>query len=211
VVKNKRALRKTNRRRAILQATEKLLLKHGLSGVTTRQISREVRCSEGALYVHFKGRLELLLAVLEESLPAMLDPLQTLQHRLGVGSPHANLATALAGIFRFHWRAVPLTASLFAEPALQAAYRASLARHNKGPHLSLRVLENYIAAEQQLGRIDHGVDAELAANLLMASSFFRAFSEQFFGGRMLPSWSVFVRRLLVAVIPLGKTARGQVR
>jgi AcrR family transcriptional regulator len=208
VVKNKRASRKTNRRQAILQATEKLLLAHGLSGVTTRQISREVRCSEGALYVHFKGRLELLLAVLEESLPAMLDPLQTLQQRVGVGSAHANLAAALGGIFRFHWRAVPLTASLFAEPALHAAYRASLARQNKGPHLSMSVLENYIATEQQLGRIDRGVDAELAANLLMSSSFFRAFSEQFLGTRMRPAWNVFVRRLLAAVLPLAKTKRG---
>jgi AcrR family transcriptional regulator len=207
VVKSKRASRKTNRRRAILQATEKLLLAHGLSDVTTRRISREVRCSEGALYVHFKGRLELLLAVLEESLPAMLDPLQTLEQSVGIGSPHANLAAGLDGIFRFHWRAVPLTASLFAEPALQTAYRSSLARQNKGPHLSMRALEKYIAAEQQLGRIDRGVDAELAANLLMASSFFRAFSQQFFGKRMRPSWNVLVRRLLAAVVPLAKAKR----
>ena len=204
---NKPASRKPNRRSAILQATEKLLLAHGLSGVTTRQISREVGCSEGALYVHFKGRLELLLAVLEESLPTMLGPLQTLQQRVGRGSPHANLAAALGGIFRFHWRAIPLTASLFAESALHAAYCASLARQGKGPHLSMKVLETYIAAEQRLGRIDRGVDAELAASLLMSASFFRAFSEQFFGTRMRPSWKAFVRRLLAAVLPLGKIKR----
>lgn len=201
MAKVKHAPRKNNRRCAIVRATEKLILKQGLSGVTTRQISREVGCSEGALYVHFKGRLQLLLAVLEESLPAMLGPLETLQLRVGMGSPHSNLAAALGGIYRFHCRAVPLTASLFAEPSLHAAYRDSLAQQGKGPKLSMKVLENYIAAEQRLGRIDRSVDAPLAAYLLMSSSFFRAFSEQFFGTRMRPSWNAFVLQLLRTIVP----------
>ena len=65
---------KINRRREILRAADKLILARGLSGVTTRQIAQEVGCSEGVLYVHFKGRLELLLAMLER-LPRMLQPL----------------------------------------------------------------------------------------------------------------------------------------
>ena len=192
---------KNNRRREILRAADKLILARGLSGVTTRQISREAGCSEGALYVHFDGRLELLLAVLEQSLPEMLGPLQTLQQKVGRGSPQANLAMAMGGIFRFHQRAMPLAAGLFADPALHAAYRASLARQGKGPHLSMKVVENYIAAEQRLGRIDRRVDAGLAAYLLMSASFFRAFSEQFFGRPMRPSWSRFVKQLLAAVVP----------
>ena len=201
MAKVKRDTRKNNRRRAILLATEKLAVEHGLSGVTTRQIARAVGCSEGALYVHFKGRLELLLAVLEESLPEMLGPLQTLQQRVGRGSPQANLVAALSGIFRFHQRAMPLSAGLFADPALHAAYRDSLAGQGKGPHLSMKVLENYIAAEQRLGRIDQRVDARMAAYLLMSSSFFRAFSEQFFGTPMRPSWSTLARRLIATVVP----------
>ena len=83
------------------------MLRHGLSGVTTRQISQEVGCSEGTLYVHYDSRLDLLLAMLEESLPEMLGPLQTLQQRVGLGSAQANLAVALGGIYRFHQRATP--------------------------------------------------------------------------------------------------------
>lgn len=192
---------KLNRRSKILRAAEKLILARGLSGVTTRQISREAGCSEGALYVHFDGRLDLLLAVLEESLPEMLGPLQTLQRRVGRGSPQANLTMALRGIFRFHQRATPLVAGLFADPALHAAYRASLARQGKGPHLSMNVLENYIAAEQRLGRIDRRLDARMAAYLLMSSSFFRAFSEEFFGTPMRPSWNKLARQLIATIAP----------
>src|SRR5271169_2398160 len=61
VVRTKGVSGRVNRRKAILQAAETLILERGLSGVTTRQISRDAGCSEGALYVHFHGRLELLL------------------------------------------------------------------------------------------------------------------------------------------------------
>jgi AcrR family transcriptional regulator len=184
---------KVNRRGEILRAAEKLMHSRGLSGVTTREISREVGCSEGALYFHFKGRLELLLAMLEESLPDMLGPLQTLRASVGQSTPHGNLAAALLGIFKFHGRVVPATARLFAAPELLAGYRKSLARQGKGPHLSIGVLAEYIAAEQELGRIDSDVDAKLAANLLMSSSFFSAFMEKFSGETMEPAWDQFAK------------------
>ena len=193
--------RKVNRRSEILRAAEMLMHSRGLNGVTTRQISQEVGCSEGALYVHFKGRLELLLAMLEESLPEMLRPLQTLRESVGRGTPHVNLASALLGIFKFQRRVVPGSAGLFAEPELLVAYRGSLARQGKGPHLSMAALADYIAAEQELGRIDSGVDAKLAAYLLMSSSFFRAFMENFSGKAMQPCWDQFAKKLVAAVAP----------
>ena len=192
---------KVNRRSKILRAAEKLMQSRGLTGVTTRQISKEVGCSEGALYVHFKGRVELLLAMLEESLPDMLEPLKTLRESVGRSSPHKNLAMALQGIFKFHRRIVPAACGLFAEPELLAAYRGSLARQGKGPHLSMAALADYITAEQKLGRIDAVVDAKLSASLLMSSSFFRAFLEEFVGAPIEPSWEQFAKRLIATVAP----------
>ena len=46
---------KINRRSDILRAAERLMRSHGLSGVTTRQISKEVGCSEGAYTFISKG------------------------------------------------------------------------------------------------------------------------------------------------------------
>jgi len=192
---------KINRRSDILRAAEKLMRSHGLSGVTTRQISKEVGCSEGALYVHFKGRLELLLAMLEESLPSMPKPLEALRQSVGSDSPQENLVKAMGGIFKFHQRIVSASAGLFAEPELLAAYRNSLRHEGKGPHLSMRVLEEYIFAEQRLNRIESKVDAKLAAHLLMASSFFRAFNDQFFGTPMQPAWREFAKQLIATVTP----------
>lgn len=205
MIRNKAPSGKVNRRNEILRAAEKLMLSKGLSGVTTRRISREVGCSDAALYVHFRGRLDLLLAMLEDRLPEMLSPLQILQELVGRGSPQANLAGALRGIFRFHQRATPLAAGLFADPALHAAYQASLARQDKGPHLSLKALQDYIAAEQRLGRIGRGVNSKLVAYILMSSSFFRAFCEVFFGRPIKPSWNSLVRGLITTLVPAVKS------
>jgi AcrR family transcriptional regulator len=192
---------KFNRRSEILRAAEKLMQSHGLSGVTTRQISHEVGCSEGGLYVHFKGRLQLLLAMLEESLPDMLGPLKKLTESAGHSSPQENLVTALGGIFKFHQHVVPASAGLFAEPELLAAYRNSLNRQGKGPHLSMSVLEEYIRSEQKLGRINSEVDAKLAAYLMISASFFRAFVEHFFDKSVRPSWSKFAEQLVATITP----------
>jgi AcrR family transcriptional regulator len=196
--------RKPNRRSDILRAARKLMHSRGLSGVTTRLISREVGCSEGALYVHFTGRLDLILAMLEESLTEMLGPLRALRGSVGHGSPQRNLVNALGGIFKFHQRIVAETAGLFAELELLVAYRSSLKRQGKGPHLSMKALEAYIRSEQKLRRIDSHVDPSFAATLLMSASFFRAFVERFFGKSMRPAWSAFAQQLVATLAPKSK-------
>jgi AcrR family transcriptional regulator len=192
--------KKLNRRAEILKAAEKLMLAQGLTGVTTRKISREVGCSDAALYVHFKGRVELFLAMLEESLPDMVGPLRALQQSVGQYSPQANLETAITRIYKFQARVAPLFGGLFAEPKLLNAYRKSLMLKDKGPHLAIAALERYIIAEQKLGRINRETDAGTAAYLLMSSSFFRAFVEHFFAKPMQPPWSKFAKDLIAAVL-----------
>jgi AcrR family transcriptional regulator len=186
----------SSRRSDILRAAEKLMATKGLNAVTTRQISKEVGCSEGALYVHFKGRLELLLAMLEECLPDARQSLHKLEGSPGRSSPQENLVMALTGLYRFHQRVVPLFAGLFAEPKLLAAYRKSLIAHNKGPHLAIAALEQYVEAEQKMQRIDKHIDAHLTAHILLSSCFLRAFVEHFFAKSMQPPWNKFVEDLV---------------
>jgi hypothetical protein len=81
--------------------------------------------------------------------------------------------------FAFHQRVVPMLCSFFADPQLLTAYRDSLTARNKGPHGAIARLQKYISAEQKLGRIHKSIDAETAATMLMASSFFKAFVSKF--------------------------------
>jgi hypothetical protein len=87
---------------------------------------------------------------------------------------------------------------LFADPQLLNAYRDSLTTRNKGPHGAIARLKKYISAEQSLGRIHRSIDAETAATMLMASSFFKSFVSKFFGAPT-PSAAVF-KKLVAAAI-----------
>jgi AcrR family transcriptional regulator len=192
---------RTNRRSQILAATEKLIRTKGLSGVTTRQIAEVVGCSEGALYVHFKGRLELLLAVLEESLPNMVDPLRALKTAVGKETPQRNLEAAARGIFSFQQRIIPILGSLFGEPDLLAGYRKSLEKAQKGPHLAVATLAEYVRAEQSLGRVHNRVDPRMAGTLLMSATFFRAFGERFFGKPGELPLGEFLKEMVASLVP----------
>jgi AcrR family transcriptional regulator len=179
--KEKSARGRPSRRPEIIAAAQELIRTQGLTNATTRSIAERAGCSEAALYVHFESRLKLLLAVLEESLPEMLIPLQTLEQFIGSSTPQQNLTKALRAIFAFHERVIPMVCGLFADTELLAAYRNSLTDRNKGPQGAIARLQHYINAEQKLGRLDIKLDAELSATTLMAISFFKAFTSQFLG------------------------------
>lgn len=187
-----------SRRPQIVAAAEKLLRTRGLSHATTKAIAAAAGCSEAALYVHFKGRSDLLLAVLQESLPDMLVPLRALKEAVGKSTPRDNLLRALLAVFAFHQRVTPSVCALFAEPELLTEYRRSLNEQGKGPHGAIAHLRKYIAAEQKIGRINRNVDAETAAASLMANSFFRAFTGHFFGGQQ--SAEPHFKKLLAEII-----------
>jgi AcrR family transcriptional regulator len=193
---------KANRKEQILAAAEALLRHRGIGGATTRAIAEAVPCSEGAIYVHFKDRLELLLAVLQRSLPEMLIPLHALANKAGTRTPRQNLADALSGLTRFHNRVGPMLCSLISEPELLQRFRESLGPLDKGPHRGIATLAHYIEQEQKLGRIVTDIDAKTAAVVLMASSFFHFFTRELLGspGRLDASRLVdFVLRTSGAV------------
>jgi AcrR family transcriptional regulator len=172
-----------SRRGEIVAAAAGLLRERGLQGVTTRAIAEAVPCSEGAIYVHFADRLELILAVLEESLPEMLVPLHSLKERVGKGSVEKNLVAAVEGLVRFQERVVGMLCSLVTEPELRARFRERLGAQGRGPERGIRTLAEYFAEEQALGRVSGDVDAIQAARGLMAGAFFHVFTEELFGRR----------------------------
>jgi len=173
--------RKNNRRDQIVAAAERLLEQKGLAAVTTRAIAEAVPCSEGAIYVHFPNRLELILTVFEQRLREMLVPLKALEQQVGQATPRANLLEATAALRKFHNQVVPMLCSMFAEADLLAGFRGSLAARQKGPHGAVGRLAAYITAEQRAGRVDRGVDPGFVAATLMAGSFFAAFHRALLG------------------------------
>ena len=186
-----------NRKSQIIAAAENLLQQRGLSATTTRAIAQSVPCSEGAIYVHFESRLQLLLAVLEESLPQMLVPLHALTNKVGANTPQQNLISAMQGLQKFHRRMAPVVGSLFAEPELLQSFRNALALKGKGPHAGVARIAQYIRQEQALGRLALNADPEAIASTLMSVSFFQAFTSALLGQ---PTPTLSAKRIVTALL-----------
>jgi AcrR family transcriptional regulator len=62
-VAERRQREKHERRCCILDAAERVFLKHGLAAATMDQIAQEAEVSKGTLYLYFKGKDELYLTI----------------------------------------------------------------------------------------------------------------------------------------------------
>jgi AcrR family transcriptional regulator len=191
---------KAETRQLILDGAKKVVREKGLVGATTREIARAVGVADGTLYVHFADRVELFLALLRQSLPPMTGPLRELEYLAGRGTVRGNLKTVVRGALGFMQEIVPLAASLFAEPELLRAHQEELQRRNEGPHISMAAVENYIRAEQRLGRVDKRVNPKIVYVLLFGACLHRVFISHFLGHPIGPSDEVFVKQVVAATM-----------
>lgn len=189
------------KRSRILAAAEQVLRTKGLAGTTTREIVREAGIAEGTLYLYFKNRAELFLAMFDEHLAPFARPLQSLAMDRSSEPPEVVLLDVATRFLRFHHDVAPLLASLFAEPELQHAYRAAVLSRSGGdaPRV-MPPLVAYIRAQQKLGTIKR-VDPAVIGEALLSACFSRAFHDAFF--RDQPdeaSERKFLRALIRALI-----------
>ncbi|MGI5449165.1 TetR/AcrR family transcriptional regulator [Streptomyces sp. CA-243310] len=165
----------------LLDAAETLMRTTGLANATTKAIAREAGCSEAALYKYFANKEELFVRVLMERRPnaaaltaaLTTDPgEQPVEDRLAEIARHASL---------FYADAMPMAASLFADPALLVRHREGVREIGAGPHVMLDALTGHLVRERDRGRLRPDADPGAAAALLLGACFQRAFFLHFSG------------------------------
>lgn len=147
-----------------------MLRAKGLSGASTREIAREAGVADGTLYVHFHDRVDLFMALIQEHLPAFVEPLKLLPHRAGRRSVKANLTEVLEAFITWHQKLIPVFSAVNADPSLSEALRLRLAERKEGPHLSVAAVEQYLVAEQELGRVNPKANPKATVMLLFGAS-----------------------------------------
>uniref|UniRef100_A0AAU2JLJ6 TetR/AcrR family transcriptional regulator n=1 Tax=Streptomyces sp. NBC_00049 TaxID=2903617 RepID=A0AAU2JLJ6_9ACTN len=182
----------------LLDAAETLMRTTGLAGATTKAIAREAGCSEAALYKHFANKEELFVRVLMERTPNA-GPLMAALHaepgepgapgteqgdqgaeRAEQGVEEALTAIALHASL-FYADAMPMAASLFADPVLLTRHREGVRKIGAGPHVVLDALAGRLRRELDAGRLRPDADPQAAAALLLGACFQRAFFLHFSG------------------------------
>jgi len=173
-------------RSTLLEAADRLMRERGARGVTTREIARAAGCSDGAMYVHFTGKAQLLSALCERVLPDLHTVLGDLVNRVGVASVAENLEGIASIALRVYRELVPITFAIGGDPELLNHHRATLKAAKRGPRRGLEAIASYLVAEQRLGRVRSDADCRMAANLLIGACWQRAALHHYLGEDLLP-------------------------
>jgi AcrR family transcriptional regulator len=153
----------------LVAVLERLLAEQGPEELTTRRIAREAGVAHGLLYNHFANKEDLILAGLVTRASALFDEFHQACPSPGSGTVEGNLAKFAAALLQLQRRLLPLLAGLIGKPALLRRFLAELhAPGIGGADRILRTVDDYLAAEQHLGRIGGAVDPHLVGVLLFA-------------------------------------------
>ncbi|MER6252496.1 helix-turn-helix domain-containing protein [Streptomyces sp. NPDC001584] len=169
----------------LLDAAEKLMRTVGLASATTKAIAREAGCSEAALYKYFANKEELFVRVLMERTPNAGPLMAALQSGPGERGGEETLAGIARHASLFYADAMPMAASLFADPALLTRHREGVQEIGAGPHVVLDALAGRLRRELDAGRLRPDADPRAAAALLLGACFQRAFFLHFSGAHVV--------------------------
>jgi AcrR family transcriptional regulator len=184
-------------RRRIIDAADSLIREHGLSGATTREIARAAGCAEGSIYVHFEDKIDLVIAVIVEREPYFAELLE-LPGRAGQATVEANLVPwveELASLIRDNQ---PIFFALMSDRGVLDRFKARIRERQTGLVAVFNAASDYARAEQELGRVDAGVEPDVVATILIGAT--RDYTWRLLTGTETPSTRGFAQNLIRTVV-----------
>ncbi|WP_373048569.1 TetR/AcrR family transcriptional regulator [Vulgatibacter sp.] len=180
----------------ILEAARAIFLEKGFAA-STAAIARRAGVSEGSIFKRFATKEELFLAAMGVSEgPA---PLKNLQALVGTGSVKENLLEIGMGMLAFLEELLPRVTMVWSTTSPAKMFEGM---SEPPPVKGLKMLTNYLDAEQRLGRIRR-CDPELAARTFLGGLLQYAFFDMIGANRWMPLAAPTYVRGLVEVIWLG--------
>jgi AcrR family transcriptional regulator len=156
-------------RQQLLDAAERVLLRAGPSGLTSRAVTAEADVAKGVLHRHFADFDDFLAAVVLERIARIDDRAATLRATAGTGTVAGNLTRALVELFD------PVAVAVVGLVVFRDELRTRLrgATHSPGVPLLAEAgaaVAGYLAEERALGRIAADADVDsLALSLIGAA------------------------------------------
>ncbi len=159
----------SNRQTEIMEAAAKLLTTVGVSGLTIKNLAKEMQFSESAIYRHFESKEEIILTMLDYVINGVASFGKEANYAM---SADFTIVDKLKMIFReqftfFHLNPY-LAVAIFSDGLLEESARINekiltIMRHRKA------VLEPLVRQAQEKGELTKEIDAEEIVHIIMGS------------------------------------------
>jgi AcrR family transcriptional regulator len=181
-------------RQQLFKAAERVLLRDGPNGLTSRAVTDEAGCAKGVLHRHFTDFDAFLTDLVLDCAAQLEAQTSALRESAGTGTIAGNLTTALTTLFG------PVPVAIIPLITFRDELRARLRQATPGGGIAIlahatTAIAAYLADERRLGRI--GADADIDSLTLSLVG----------GGHLLcsdrdpgPPTTAAVHRLVTAVI-----------
>jgi len=148
----------------LFDAAERVLLRDGTNGLTSRAVTAEAGVAKGVLHRHFTDFDAFLAELALDRIAGIAGQARALRAAAGAGTVAGNLTAALPGLFTP--ATLALTRVIIGRDELRARLRAATGSRLPVLTEATAMTREYLAAEQALGRVAAGADiATLAAML----------------------------------------------
>lgn len=147
-------------RQQLFDAAERVLLRNGPNGLTSRAVTDEAGCAKGVLHRHFADFDTFLTELVLDRAAQLTTQTTALVESAGSGTVANNLTFALTTLF------APVTAAIIPLITFRDELRARLRQATPGGGIAIlgqatTAIADYLVAERDLGRIEH--DADIAS------------------------------------------------
>jgi len=159
-------------RQQLFGAAERVLLRDGPSGLTSRAVTTEAGCAKGVLHRHFADFDAFLAELVLDRAERVGRRSAALLESAGTGTVTGNLAAALTE--QFGTVAVKIVSLLIFRDDLRARLREATASRIPVATEVARMIASYLAAERDLGRIAAGADIDTLALTLIGTAHLQA-------------------------------------
>jgi AcrR family transcriptional regulator len=159
-------------RQQLFGAAERVLLRDGPSGLTSRAVTTEASCAKGVLHRHFADFDAFLAEFVLDRVDRVRRQSAALLESAGTGTVPGNLAGALTE--QFGSVAVKIVSLLIFRDDLRARLRATIPSGIPVATEVATMVASYLAAERDLGRIAAGADIDTLALTLIGTAHLQA-------------------------------------
>ncbi|MEV6109349.1 TetR/AcrR family transcriptional regulator [Streptomyces sp. NPDC051940] len=155
-------------REQLFAAAERVLLRAGPSGLTSRSVTEEAGCAKGVLHRHFADFDAFLAELVRDRIARLDDRAAELRAAAGRGTVAGNVTGVLTELFGSV--AVAIVGLVVSRDGLRARLRETTPAGIPLLTEAAAVVAGYLAAERDLGRIAPDADVDSLAPTLIGAA-----------------------------------------